>query len=142
MMSDLRQASTTFAFETTGPGLTEFTDEVTQWLATAGLADGLLTLFCRHTSASLLITENASSAVHRDLVDWLQRMAPESERYEHDCEGPDDMPAHLKAALTGVSLAVPVRDGRMALGTWQGVFLAEHRARPHRREIAAHIIGA
>lgn len=141
-MTALRQASTDFAFTTGGPGLTEITDEISNWLASTGIAEGLLTLFCRHTSASLLITENASPAVHRDMVRWLERIAPESERYEHDCEGSDDMPAHLKAALTGVSLVVPVRDGRMALGTWQGVFLAEHRARPHQREVAAHLIGA
>ena len=142
MTGGLRQASTTFTLSTSGPGLTEFTDEVARWLEASGIAEGPLTLFCRHTSASLLITENASSAVHRDLVRWLDRVAPESERYEHDCEGPDDMPAHLKAALTGVSLAIPVQGGRMALGTWQGVFLAEHRARPHQREVAAHILGA
>ncbi len=141
-MSELRQASAAFAFETNGPGLTEITGQVTDWLAVTGSAEGLLTLFCRHTSASLLITENASPAVLRDMVDWLARLAPQSERYEHDSEGPDDMPAHLKAGLTGVSLAIPVRDGRMVLGTWQGVFLAEHRARPHRREVAAHILGA
>jgi secondary thiamine-phosphate synthase enzyme len=142
MTGDLRQASTTFALETSGPGLIEFTEEVAHWIARTGVSEGLLTLLCRHTSDSLLITENASSAVHRDLVNWLDRVAPESDRYEHDCEGPDDMPAHLKAALTGVSLAIPVQQGRIALGTWQGVYLAEHRARPHRREIAAHVLGA
>ena len=137
----MRQASTTLTFETGGPGLVEITGEVARWLGGTGIAEGLLTLLCRHTSASLLINENAAPAVRRDMVAWLDRVAPESPRYEHDSEGPDDMPAHLKAALTGVTLSIPVADGSMRLGTWQGLFLAEHRARPHRREVAAHIIG-
>ena len=137
----MRQASTTLTFETGGPGLVEITGEVARWLGGTGIAEGLLTLLCRHTSASLLINENAAPAVRRDMVAWLDRVAPESPLYEHDSEGPDDMPAHLKAALTGVTLSIPVADGSMRLGTWQGLFLAEHRARPHRREVAAHIIG-
>ena len=137
----MRQTATVLRFDTGGPGLVEITGAVDEWLAGTGIAEGLLTLLCRHTSASLLITENASGAVRRDLVRWLARMAPEGDAYEHDDEGPDDMPAHLKAALTGVTLAIPVSGGRMALGTWQGLFLAEHRARPHRREVAAQVIG-
>jgi secondary thiamine-phosphate synthase enzyme len=137
----MQQAQTTFAIETHGPGLVEFTDEIARWLGGTGIATGLVTLFCRHTSAGLLITENASPAVHRDILRWLGKAAPEDADYEHDDEGPDDMPAHIKAMLTGDSLTVPVAEGRMALGTWQGVFLAEHRRRPHRRTVAAHVIG-
>ena len=101
----------------------------------------VLTLLCRHTSASLLITENASPAVRRDLLRWLDQLAPRGPQYEHDDEGPDDMPAHLRSALTGVNLSIPVADSRMRLGTWQGIFLAEHRNAPHRREVACHVIG-
>ncbi len=137
----MKQQSTTFTFQPPGPGLTDINGEIAQWLTGTGITTGLLTLLCRHTSASLLITENASPAVWRDMQRWLEQLAPESARYEHDDEGPDDMPAHLKAALTGVSLAIPVTGGRMALGTWQGIFLAEHRIRPHRRTVAAHLIG-
>ena len=131
----------TLTIATDGPGLTEFTRDAVQWVGGTGIATGLLTAFCRHTSASLLITENASGAVRRDLTAWLERVAPESGRYEHDCEGPDDMPAHLKQVLTGTSLSVPVAGGRPLLGTWQGLFLAEHRATQHRREIALHLSG-
>jgi len=135
------QRQTILAFDTRGAGLHEITDEVARWIGEAGVDTGLLTLFCQHTSASLLITENASSAVHRDLVRWLASAAPDSNGYEHSDEGPDDMPAHIKAVLTGSSLTVPVAGGRMLLGTWQGVFLAEHRHRPHRRKVVAHLIG-
>ena len=121
--------------------LTEITDQVAHWLQSTGVTTGLVTVFCRHTSASLLITENASSAVWRDMLAWLDRMAPEGPLYEHDDEGPDDMPAHLKAVLTGVSVQVPVIGGRLALGTWQGIYLAEHRAHPHRRNVALHLAG-
>lgn len=137
----MRQASTTLTFDTVGPGLLEITGDVADWLAQIEIAEGLLTLLCRHTSASLLINENAAPAVRRDMAAWFDRVAPEAPHYEHDSEGPDDMPAHLKAALTGVSLPIPVHSGRMRLGTWQGVFLAEHRTRPHRREVALHVIG-
>ena len=126
---------------TNGPGLHDLTRDVATWVEQTQVATGLLTLLCRHTSASLIITENASVAVQRDMLRWLDRMAPQGAHYEHDDEGPDDMPAHLKSALTGVSLSVPVSAGRMMLGTWQGLFLAEHRARPHRREIALHLAG-
>ena len=128
-------------FETAGKGLTGITGEVNVWLAQSRLLKGVLTLFCRHTSAGLLISENASAAVQRDLLRWLDRFAPEGGQYEHDDEGPDDMPAHIKAMLTGVSLNIPVRQGTAALGTWQGIYLIEHRRAPHRREIVLQFIG-
>ena len=128
-------------FETPGKGLTDVTGEVNQWLARSRLVKGVLTLFCRHTSAGLLISENASVAVQRDLLRWLDKLAPEGAGYEHDNEGPDDMPAHIRTMLTGTSLTIPFAGNRMLLGTWQGVFLAEHRARPHRREVVATGIG-
>ena len=138
----MQQAITTLTIDTRGPGLVEFTDQVAAWLAAQAIDQGLMTLFCRHTSASLLINENAARAVRRDLEAYFARLAPEDPRaYEHDDEGPDDMPAHLRTALTGVSLAVPVVDGRLMLGTWQGIFLFEHRARPHRRQVALHLLG-
>jgi secondary thiamine-phosphate synthase enzyme len=137
----MRQSTTVLSFQTDGRGLLEITQEVAAWVRDSGIREGLLTLLCRHTSASLLINENAAPAVRRDLIRWLDRVAPESEQYEHDDEGPDDMPAHLKATLTGVNLSIPLMDGRMTLGTWQGIYLAEHRTRPHRREIALHIFG-
>lgn len=140
-MGAMPQHTTTLAFDTRGPGLTEITREVTEWLASTGIETGLLTAMCRHTSASLLINENAARAVQSDIVAWLDRVAPESTAYAHDDEGPDDMPAHLKAALTGVSHSIPVSGGQMMLGTWQGLFLAEHRTRPHRREVALHVAG-
>lgn len=139
----LRQATGTLRIETSGQGMAEITDRVAAWLADQGIDTGLLTLFCRHTSASLLIQENAAPAVQRDIAAFFADIAPEdATRYEHDDEGPDDMPAHLRTALAAVSLQVPVADGRMRLGTWQGVYLFEHRRRPHRREIALHLIGA
>ena len=140
-MGTMTHRQTILAFETRGSGLYEITDEVARWVGEADVGTGLLTLFCQHTSASLLITENASPAVHRDLLRWLASAAPESIGYEHDDEGPDDMPAHIRAVLTGNSLTLPVAGGRMLLGTWQGVFLAEHRHRPHRRKVVAHLAG-
>jgi|SRR5688572_17802476 secondary thiamine-phosphate synthase enzyme len=137
----MQQALETLTFRTDGTGLHEITGEVADWLRGTGIATGVLTLFCQHTSAGLLITENASPAVPRDLLRWLSRAAPEGAGYEHDDEGPDDMPAHIRAVITGNSLTLPVADGRMLLGTWQGVFLAEHRRVPHRRTIVAHVIG-
>jgi secondary thiamine-phosphate synthase enzyme len=134
-------SQTMFTFATRGTGLYEITDEVVEWLQALGSGIGLLTLFCQHTSASLLITENASPAVHRDMLRWLASVAPEGRGYEHSDEGPDDMPAHLKAALTGNSLAIPVADGRPLLGTWQGIYLAEHRRAAHRRRVVAHFSG-
>lgn len=126
---------------THGPGLHDVTGEVAYWVESTGITTGLLTALCRHTSASLVITENASPAVQRDMLRWLDRLAPQGAHYEHDDEGPDDMPAHLKSALTGNALSIPLAGGHMMLGTWQGIFLVEHRARPHRREIALHLAG-
>ena len=131
----------TFDVETSGPGMIELTRRIGGWVERSGIETGLLTVFCRHTSASLAINENAAQAVQRDILAWLDRMAPQTDPYDHDDEGPDDMPAHLKALLTGVSLSVPVADGRMMLGTWQGIFLIEHRAKAHQRQIALHISG-
>jgi secondary thiamine-phosphate synthase enzyme len=124
-------------------GLHEFTDEVRRWVARQDISSGLLTLFCRHTSASLLIQENAAPAVRRDLQKFFDELAPEGTGlYEHDDEGPDDMPAHLKTALTQVQLSVPVMDGQLMLGTWQGIYLFEHRERPPPREIVLHLAGS
>jgi len=128
-------------FQTDGPGLYEVTEHVGEWIGGTGIGRGILTLLCQHTSAGLLITENASSAVHRDLVRWLDAAAPEGPGYEHEEEGPDDMPAHVKSAIVGNSLTVPVADRRMLLGTWQGVFIAEHRREPQVRSLAAHLLG-
>jgi secondary thiamine-phosphate synthase enzyme len=140
-MGSMRQASTVLTVATPGRGFSEITREVADWLAGTGVADGVLTLLCRHTSASLLIQENAAPAVRTDLARWLDRLAPEGDHYAHDDEGPDDMPAHLRATLTGVNLSIPVQRGRMLLGTWQGIYLAEHRRAPHQREVALHVIG-
>jgi secondary thiamine-phosphate synthase enzyme len=123
-------------------GLHEFTSEVRTWLGQQRIANGLLTLFCRHTSASLVIQENAASAVRRDLEKFFDELAPEGEGlYEHDDEGPDDMPAHLKTALTQVQLSVPVMQGKLMLGTWQGIYLFEHRDSAPAREIVLHLTG-
>jgi secondary thiamine-phosphate synthase enzyme len=122
-------------------GLHEITDEVRAWVEPQKVTTGLLTLFCRHTSASLLIQENAAREVRSDLETFFETLAPEDpDRYEHDDEGPDDMPAHLRTALTGVQLSIPVIDGRLALGTWQGIYVFEHRRRPHEREVAMHLL--
>lgn len=138
----MRQSSSTLEVRTDRQGLVEITDAVTRWVGGQGMSEGLLTLFCRHTSCSLLIQENAAPAARRDLEAYFARIAPESAGYEHDDEGPDDMPAHLRAALTQVQLTVPLAGGRLVLGTWQGIYLFEHRRRPHRRTIALHLIGA
>ncbi|MFD1787470.1 secondary thiamine-phosphate synthase enzyme YjbQ [Sphingomonas floccifaciens] len=137
----MRQAHHEMIVPTPGQGLHEITREVVSWVADTGIATGLLTLFVRHTSCSLLIQENAAPAARRDLERYFTRIAPESRAYEHDDEGPDDMPAHLRAALTAVSLSIPVIGGRPALGTWQGVYLFEHRSAAHRRRVALHVIG-
>ncbi|MGA0532988.1 secondary thiamine-phosphate synthase enzyme YjbQ [Hansschlegelia sp. KR7-227] len=136
------QAIARFEVETSGPGLTDVTSEVARMLEDGGAGDGLLTLFVRHTSASLTIQENASPEVRDDLVDALDRLAPRDAGWRHDDEGSDDMPAHVKSVLTGVSVAVPVIGGRLALGTWQAIYLVEHRDRPHRRSLIAHFIGS
>lgn len=139
----MRQATTTMTFDTNGQGLTEITRPIAAWAGEQGMEAGLLTLFCRHTSASLLIQENAAPEVKTDILDYFARIAPEDARaYAHDYEGPDDMPAHLRAILTGVNLSIPLIGGRLALGTWQGIYLFEHRRAAHRRQIAIHIAGA
>jgi secondary thiamine-phosphate synthase enzyme len=135
-------ATATLAVETGGPGFTEITREAAGFIAEAGAKDGVLLLFVRHTSASLVIQENADPDVRTDLVTALERLAPVDAGWVHDVEGPDDMPAHVKTMLTGVSLHVPVSDGVLALGTWQGIYVAEHRARPHRREIVLQFVGS
>jgi secondary thiamine-phosphate synthase enzyme len=138
----MRQSVHILRVRTSGAGLFEFTRDVVAWVSAQGIKTGLLTLFCRHTSASLVIQENASPDVRTDLTNFFAEIAPESPgRYNHSDEGPDDMPAHIRTALTGVQLSIPVINARPALGTWQGVFLFEHRHRPHIREIALHLIG-
>lgn len=138
----LRQSSTTLMIEAPRQGLHEITDTVSAWAREQAIDVGLLTIFCRHTSASLLIQENAASAARRDLETYFARLAPEdSSLYTHNDEGPDDMPAHVRTALTQTQLSIPVAAGRMALGTWQGIYLFEHRRDPPRREIALHLIG-
>ena len=137
----LRQAGARFTVATPGPGFTDVTAAAAGIVARSGIGEGLLTLFCRHTSASLTIQENADPDVRADLMTALDRLAPRGHPWAHALEGPDDMPAHVRAMLTGVSLAVPVLGGRLALGTWQGIYLVEHRDRPHEREIVAHVLG-
>jgi secondary thiamine-phosphate synthase enzyme len=137
---------TALIIPTTGPGMYEFTDRARTFVDEAGVETGLLTAFVRHTSCSLLIQENADPDVRRDLDTFFRRLAPPSDDPSmrwvvHTTEGPDDMPAHIKAALTAVSLSIPVMNGRLALGTWQGIYLFEHRERPHRREIVLHLGG-
>lgn len=139
----LSQAQHILTLETRGRGLYEFTREAQAWVAGRGVAEGLLTLFCRHTSASLLVQENADPDVRADLEAFFERLAPEGRGlYIHDAEGPDDMPAHIRAALTATQISVPVARGRLMLGAWQGLYLFEHRRAAHRREIALHLIGA
>ena len=135
-------ASARLTVDTRGPGFSEITRDVATFLQQAGAGDGVLLAYVRHTSASLVIQENADPDVQIDLVTALERLAPADAGWVHDTEGPDDMPAHVKAMLTGISLHVPVADGVLALGTWQGLYLAEHRARPHRREVLLQFIGS
>ena len=138
----MRQASEVLQVRTGGPGLVEITDPVSAWTGRQGMATGLLTLFCRHTSASLLIQENADPDVQRDLQTYFAAIAPEDPgRYRHDAEGPDDMPAHIRSALTQTQLAVPLSGGRLMLGTWQGIYLFEHRREGSTRQVAMHLIG-
>jgi secondary thiamine-phosphate synthase enzyme len=139
----MRQATYLMSIRTQRRGLLEITDQITDWTNAQGFSEGLLSIFCRHTSASLLIQENASKAVRDDLEAYFERIAPEEPGlYSHDDEGPDDMPAHLRTALTQVQLAIPVVAGQLALGVWQGIFLFEHRRRPHSRTLALHLVGA
>jgi secondary thiamine-phosphate synthase enzyme len=135
-------ASATLTVETRGEGFVEITRDVAGFLQQVGAADGVLLAYIRHTSASLVIQENADPDVQTDLVTALRRIAPPNAGWVHDTEGPDDMPAHVKAMVNGVSLHVPVAGGKLALGTWQGIYVAEHRARPHRREVLLSFIGA
>jgi secondary thiamine-phosphate synthase enzyme len=138
----LHQAFHELMIPTRGRGLVEFTDEVEKWIAENHFRDGLLTLHLRHTSASLLIQENADPDVHRDLEAFFKRLVPDGDPlFIHTTEGDDDMPAHIRTALTAVNLSIPVRGGRLALGTWQGIYLWEHRTHPHSRRVALHFIG-
>jgi secondary thiamine-phosphate synthase enzyme len=139
----MRNVAAALRFRTPGRGLMEITSDVRAWVESQGITTGLLTLFCRHTSASIIVQENAAREVRSDLERYFATIAPEDpSRYEHDDEGADDMPAHIRTALTGIQLSIPVNDGRLALGTWQGIYLFEHRRRPHERELALHLIGA
>jgi len=135
-------ATATLTVETRGEGFTDITRDVVKFIDEAEAGEGVLLAYMRHTSASLTIQENADPDVRTDLVTALRRLAPENAGWVHDTEGPDDMPAHIKAMLTGISLHVPVAAGRLALGTWQGIYLIEHRARPHRREVVLQFIGS
>jgi secondary thiamine-phosphate synthase enzyme len=138
----MQQAIHPLRVATRGRGLIEITSAVREWVDKQELATGLLTLFCRHTSASLVIQENADPDVRADLETFFATIAPEDpKRYRHDTEGPDDMPAHLRAALTQTQLSIPITEGKLVLGTWQGVYLFEHRRDPHQREIVLHVIG-
>ncbi|MDX1605750.1 MAG: secondary thiamine-phosphate synthase enzyme YjbQ [Candidatus Competibacterales bacterium] len=138
----MRQADHEFTVRTRGQGLYEFTDAVRDWVRETGLRRGLLTLFIRHTSASLLIQENADPDVQGDLDRFFARLVPEGDPlYRHTAEGPDDMPAHVRSALTQTQLGIPVSDGRPALGTWQGLYVFEHRRGSHARRIALHLLG-
>jgi secondary thiamine-phosphate synthase enzyme len=138
----MRQAQHEFTIRTHGAGLVEFTDEVAEWVASTGIAAGLLTLHVLHTSASLMIQENADPEVRADFERFFRRLAPPGDPlFRHDAEGPDDMPSHIRAALTATTLSSPVAEGAPRLGTWQGIYLYEHRDAAHRRRVAAHLIG-
>jgi secondary thiamine-phosphate synthase enzyme len=138
----MKQASHRFVARTRGAGLYDVTAELRSWVGRQKVREGLLTVFIRHTSASLVIQENADPDVLRDLDTFLRRMVPEDDRlYRHTAEGPDDMPAHIRAALTATSLAIPIVDGALALGTWQAVYVFEHRASAHGRELVLHLVG-
>lgn len=138
----LRQAQHRLSIGTRGRGFSDLTRSIAQWITQTGIQTGQVSVFCRHTSASLLIQENADPTVLEDFETTWSRLAPDGSHYAHDTEGPDDMAAHLRTALTHTSLVIPVADGRMVLGTWQAIYLWEHRTAPHRREIVLHIIGA
>lgn len=138
----LTQHTHRLSIATSGRGTVEITRQVQAWVSEHRLREGLLTLFIRHTSASLLIQENADPQVQSDLERFLARLVPDGDRlFEHTAEGPDDMPAHVRAALTATQLSIPLMDGRLALGTWQGIYLYEHRRHGHRRELALHLLG-
>jgi secondary thiamine-phosphate synthase enzyme len=137
----VRQLQTTITVQTRGPGFIDLTDNVREFVRESGIQNGLLTVFIAHTSASLLIQENADPDVLRDLQDAIARLAPRNASYRHRTEGPDDMPAHIRAALTQTSLSIPVSRGAPALGLWQAIYLCEHRDAPHRRDVLLHAIG-
>ncbi len=138
----MTQFTHTLQISTRGKGLYPFTQEVAQWVSSLNVSTALLTVFVQHTSASLTIQENADPDVVRDLADFFERLAPENDpRYRHQDEGPDDMPAHIRSALTQTQLTIPVVNGSMALGTWQGLYLFEHRSVPHRRSVILHVLG-
>ena len=137
----MKQAFHNLTLPTKGPGLYEFTDEAAAFVRGEKIADGLLTCFVRHTSASLVIQENADPDVQKDLRDFFAHIATNGMNYRHTAEGPDDMPAHIRAALTQTSIGIPLHKGRLALGTWQGIYLFEHRDAPHRREVVLHLLG-
>jgi secondary thiamine-phosphate synthase enzyme len=137
----MRQTADILEFRTIRRGLHEITDQVSDWIGRQRVSTGLLTLFCRHTSASLLIQENAAPQARSDIEAFFEAIAPEDPaRYAHDDEGPDDMPSHLRAALTGVQVSIPIRGGALMLGAWQGVYLFEHRRAPHSRQVALHLL--
>ena len=138
----MQQLTHTLTVATAGKGLVPITAAIAAWVAQAGMTTGLLTVFIRHTSASLLIQENADPTVRADLEAFFGWLVPENVGYRHDTEGPDDMPAHIRAALTQTQLSVPVVNGAMALGTWQGIYVWEHRTAPHRREVVLHLLGS
>jgi secondary thiamine-phosphate synthase enzyme len=137
----VKQVFHTVTVRTHGPGLVEFTDDVAAFLRGADIGDGLLTCFILHTSASLLIQENADPDVQKDLQDFFAHLARTGPRFRHTSEGPDDMPSHIRAALTQTSIGIPVHKGRLALGAWQGIYVFEHRDAPHRREVTLHLLG-
>jgi len=137
----MQQVTHTLSTETKGPGLYDITRPVVDWCRQQHMEEGLLTLFIRHTSASLTIQENADPDVCRDLNDFFARIAPQDGPYRHTCEGPDDMPAHIKTALTPTQLTIPILDGRLTLGTWQGIYVFEHRSRRQSRQLAMHLLG-
>ena len=138
----MKQSHGDLSVTTRGKGLCEITRDVRQWIAAQQIRNGLCTVFIRHTSASLIIQENADPDVRRDLTEFFERLVPENTAwFRHTTEGPDDMPSHIRAALTSAQLSIPVRDGRPALGTWQGIYIFEHRTGPQQRHIALHLIG-
>jgi secondary thiamine-phosphate synthase enzyme len=138
----LRQSSHRLTVATRGQGLVDVTASISRWVSEQQIATGLLTIFCRHTSASLLIQENADPDVRADLEGFFRKLVPEGHGlYRHESEGPDDMPSHIRAALTNTQLSIPVVDAQLSLGTWQGIYLFEHRAAPHRRELMLHLLG-
>jgi secondary thiamine-phosphate synthase enzyme len=137
-----QQASGRLIVETDGQGFTDITEATARWVFGTGILQGLLTVFCRHTSASLVIQENADPSVRRDLLSAFDRLAPRDADYVHETEGPDDMPAHIRTVLSGVAVSIPIMEGQMVLGSWQGLYLVEHRDKPHHRDIVFHLIGA